>query len=223
MINGNVGVSHAGVVFCRYIFVRYPEGLLVEGKSYLKTITVVFVSFYSFMTILYHTPLIRREDFIHNTLKGLICVKEGWDLNDEEFRKVSSIKPKLIMSMSAFFFGFYIIWMFRFSRRHSKLFKIPKYRRHLYSMTSQAVIATCIAIGIISDQILNLIIELNYQSLGPDGAFTLWWSWKLLENILYFVIKNIWLLFIMIRYPEVCCYEGKYFPGQRKPRTMIPG
>ena len=211
-------------MFCRYIYIRYPEGLLVEGNFYLKIITIVFVGLWSVMNILYYLPLFRKEEFIPNTLKGLICAKAEWDISDEEFRKVVSIKPKLSIWMTAFIFAFYIIWMYQFSRRHSKRFSILKYRRHLYTLTSQTVIATSIVFGIIFDQILNVLIELNYEYLGPDGAFKVWWYWKMVENILFFVVKNLWLIYIiMIKHPEVCKYEEKQYPDQEKPRAIIPG
>ena len=223
MLNFSV-LSHTGLVFCRYIYIRYPEGLLVEGKSYLKIITIVFVSLWSVLNIVPYISLFRKEEFIPNTMKGLICAKAKWDNSDEEFRKVVSVKPKLYIWMTAFIFGFYIIWMFRFSRRHSKRFSISKYRRHLYSLTSQTVIATSICLGIIIEQVLNVLIELNYEYLGPDGAFIAWWALKMLENILFFVVKNIWLLYIIVvKHPEVCEYEGRQFPAQERPRTFIPG
>ena len=179
------------------------------------------------MHLSYHTPLIRKdiqdEDFVKKTLKGMICAKVDIDRSNQEWKEVFSIKPKLLLCLTCFFFGFYTIWMYRFSTRHCKKFAILKYRRHLYTLKSQTIITSSIAIGISFDQVLNLFIELNYQHLGPDGAFLVWWSWKLMESILFFVIKNIWLIYVVIKNPEVCILAGRYFPGQQGPRPMTPG
>ena len=46
------------------------------------------------------------------------------------------------------------------------------------------------------DQVLNLILELNYENIGPTKAFNVWWLFFLVEkfgkacNLVFFKIKQ---------------------------------
>ena len=215
------GFTHAGTIFCRYIFIRYPEGLLLDGTKILKIVVVITVILFSFLIFIVHSPTLREKDFLKHSMKLKLCSMSNLDLQDEEFHRRSSIQPKLLTCAIASIFGFYILWMFCFSHKHAKKFKITKYRRNLYTLRSQSFILLTFLVYDNADQILNAFLETFSQNLGPYYIFCIWWTSHLVEKIVYSFVKNSWLIYSANRnFPEFCGYFAKPFPGKEKPRSL---
>ena len=51
---GSRGIFHIGLIFCRYIYVRYATGLLEDGISLLHWATLIFISFFCVHIMLIH-------------------------------------------------------------------------------------------------------------------------------------------------------------------------
>lgn len=215
------GFTHAGTIFCRYIFIRYAQGLLVDGTKILKFVVVITVVLFSFLIFIVHSPTLREKDFLKHSMKLKLCSMENLDLQDEEFHRRSSVQPKLLTCAVATIFGFYILWMFCFSYKHVKHFKILPYRRNLYTLKSQSFILLTFLAYDNADQILNAFLETFSSSLGPYYIFCIWWTCHLVEKVVYSFVKNSWLIYSASNYyPEFSGYFAKSYPGKDGPRPF---
>ena len=216
------GLFHAANVFYRYIYIRYADALIIEERNVLNFVVILFFGLFSILTYSYNFLI--KDDIVNTSMKGHLCAMKSLNFTDHEQKIKLSLKPKMMICITVLLFGFYIFWMFNFTMNYSKKFKILKYQRNLLSMKSQSIIALSIVFGIIADQCSNLFIEINHEYLGPVLSFRIWWTHHLLQMIMYFVVKNVWI-FISAKkyYPEFSGYYGKPFPGTESPRISSPG
>ena len=87
-------------------------------------------------------------------------------------------------------------------------------------MKTQNKYAAVIIVNFIIDQTLMGIIQLNYETLGEQNVFKIWWIFHLWEIIEVHVIANVVIIKEIQQIEEYNGYVGKQFPGQEKPRTL---
>ena len=87
-------------------------------------------------------------------------------------------------------------------------------------MKTQNIYAAVILLNFIIDQTLMGIIQLNYETLGEQNVFKIWWIFHLWESIEVHVIANIVIIKQILQMEEYNGYVGKQFPGQEKPRPL---
>ena len=87
-------------------------------------------------------------------------------------------------------------------------------------MKTQNIYAAVILLNFIIDQTLMGIIQLNYETLGEQNVFKIWWIFHLWEIIEVHVIANIVIIKHILQMEEYNGYVGKQFPGQEKPRPL---
>ena len=87
-------------------------------------------------------------------------------------------------------------------------------------MKTQNIYAAVIIVNFIIDQTLIGIIQLNYETLGEQNVFKIWWIFHLWEIIEVHVIANIVIIKQLQQMEEYNGYIGRQFPGQEKPRTL---
>ena len=76
-------------------------------------------------------------------------------------------------------------------------------------------------INFIFDQIMNLFLQINYETLGEHNTFKIWWIFHLWEIIQVHVLANILIIYKIQQREEFNGFVAKLFPGQEKPRQMI--
>ena len=118
---------------------------------------------------------------------------------------------------------FYIVWMLYFSLRKAQGCKILNYRRNLLTMKQHSFMAFCLFFFLFTDQLFMKIIELLPKTTCSEDVFKIWWFFHLVEKIMLFPSKNIFILFSTRRFPEFYGYTGQRLPGQEGPRQILPG
>ena len=89
----------------------------------------------------------------------------------------------------------------------------------MYTLPENAVLGFGFMFYGVLEQITIKILEQLLISYEPKVLFTIWWSFHLLEHILVFIVKNIYVLYIAKQeFPEFHGHNGKPFPGQTQPK-----
>ena len=83
-----------GLIFTRYVYVRYADGLIIEGRRILNFIVICFVSFYAVIIIIF---LGRFSSYfsILDIHKGRVCTLLPLNFSDPETQRQHQ-KPKII-------------------------------------------------------------------------------------------------------------------------------
>ena len=92
-------LGNSGLIFTRYVYVRYAEGLLIEGNKILYYVVSCFVVLFALIFIIIwpvFDHLIRGDEFPLNHLKGQICTKLPLNLTDPDTKRKHQ-KPKMII------------------------------------------------------------------------------------------------------------------------------
>ena len=210
---------NTGIILVRYVYVKYADLLLVEGRNLLNFLIVMVVTMFTLCFIIFY-PLynnLNNEDYPLNYLKGKICTHTKFDLKVDLEK---AVKSKLIVTAMAGIFLFYVICMYLNALRLSKRFKITKFNRNLLTFKEHTIFVVIIWAYIVFEQlILNNIIEHNYETLGERNVFRIWWTWHLVEKIVFFFVKNVYI--IVNAGQNFSDYQGlvaKVYPGTEKPK-----
>ena len=68
----------------------------------------------------------------------------------------------------------------------TKSHKIPRYRQTLITLKEHSIILALFLVVLLVDETVFAFMELLYSSLGPSGAFRIWWTQTLFG---YFVLN----------------------------------
>ena len=94
-------------------------------------------------------------------------------------------------------------------------------RRNLYTLREHVTISFSLLLYVIVDQVNNKILELMSHNHGPDVLFSIWWGLHLLEKIVYFIVKNLYVIYSAHKnYPEFSGYIERKSSDQPKPRPI---
>ena len=115
---------------------------------------------------------------------------------------------------------FYIIWMFITSIKISKNHKILNYRRNLLTIRSHALMSISILSYISIEQMLNKVLEIFYEDLAVKNVFAVWWTWHLMEKIVWFFLKHIFIIWeVKTTFPAFDGHFGEVYPGSERLRS----
>ena len=220
------GVPNLGIMFCRFIYVRYGHGLVEDMGKLFHKIVALALSVFTLQALLMwpiHATL-SDNDYTHN-IKGRICNKLEI-LREEENFITFYVKPKMIVCFYAGISGFFYCYMTISAWKHSARYSIPRRRCNPINMIQHCIFSLLYSLLLIFDQlVINIGLQVFYSSLGPDIVFQIWWLW----HLLMFSIINILAPMIICYnahtyYPEFRGLEARRFPGQEKPRMerIIP-
>ena len=232
---------HGGLIFIRYVYIRYADELIIEGQKILNYIVLCFVFLFGLIFFIIWPVLDnlkRGNDFPLNHHKGRVCTMLPLNFSDPATRREHQ-KPKIMIctlgktlylyfAKNILFFGiaaiwiFYVVWMLLFSLRQVKKYKILSFRRNLLTMKEHTFISCCLLFYCGSDQMLMKIIESIHESTSVKDVFKLWWTTHLIEKILVFPFKNVLILVSARNFPEFHGYFGQIFPEQEKPKWPLP-
>ena len=181
-----------GMLFCRFVYVRYANGLIMNGKKLFHILVCCVTGAFLFQwldiqPLQYHFFL---KDYPMNLLKGYICTKTM--IHGDVHTNIDfSIKPKLIIISCSLLFLLANFYFTKSAHRRKRSHGIPKRRINLIDMKTQNMYAAVIIVNFIIDQTLIGIIQLNYETLGEQNVFKIWWIFHLWELIEVHVIANI--------------------------------
>lgn len=136
-----------------------------------------------------------------DSLKGMICAKTNITqmIHDDETKIELSNKPKLILIiLTSCVYGF-VIYYFIFALKQRlrvqniksiltvnifrKLYSIRTLQINLMDLKQHFVFCNLFIYRLFLDQGLNLFIQTYYKELGPENAFTIWWTFFYIEHV----------------------------------------
>ena len=100
--------------------------------------------------------------------------------------KTFSLQPKLISLALFLLILLGILYFYLTSNRMTKSHKIPRYRQTLITLKEHSIILALFLVVLLVDETVFAFMELRYSSLGPLGAFRIWWTQTLFG---YFVLN----------------------------------
>ena len=91
----------------------------------------------------------------------------------------------------------------------------------MLDMRGNTVYVVVLILNTISDQFLNIAIEMFYDTLGPQGAFQVWWGWHFFIFFNLHIVAPIMIIYNAYKnFPEFRGFEPKVFPGKEAPRCI---
>ena len=218
VLHGIGGVPNLGIMFCRFIYVRYSHGLVEDmGKLFHKIVVLALSVFTLQIQLMWPIQAAFSDyDYTENA-KGRICNKvDKWE--EENFIS-NSVKPKMIICFISGWYAFFIFYMTISARKHSAKYSIPRRRCNAINMTQHCILSLLYPFLIMIDQIINAVVQVFYSSLGPDLVFQIWWLYHLLMFSILNILAPLVIYYIAwTQYPEFSGLRARRFPGQEKPR-----
>ena len=214
------GVPNLGIMFCRFIYVRYAHGLVDDmGKLFHKVVALALPMFTLqplLMWPIYRT--LSEDDWTHR-IKGRICNKIDFPSEEETFISFY-VKPKMIVVFIAGWYAVFICYMTISAWKHSAKYSIPRRRCNPINMTQHCIFSLLYSLSLVFDQlVINIVLQVFYSSLGPDLVFQIWWLWHLTMFSYINILAPLVICYIAhTHYPEFSGLEARRFPGQEKPR-----
>ena len=84
------------------------------------------------------------------------------------------------------------------------------FRRNLYTLKENTLLAFSFVYYGFFEQISLKVLEGLSVSFEPDLLFTIWWISHLVDKLVFFILKNCYVLFSALHeYPEFFGYQGK--------------
>ena len=90
--------------------------------------------------------------------------------------KTFSLQPKLILLALFLLFLLGIVYFYLTSKKMTKSHNIPRLRQTLITLKEHSILLALFLVVLLVDQTVSGFIELRYSSLGPSGAFWVWWT-----------------------------------------------
>ena len=88
-------------------------------------------------------------------------------------------------------------------------------------MRGNTVFVVVLLLNTMSDQLLNIALEMFYDTFGVEGTFKVWWGWHLFIFINLHIIAPIMIICNAYKnFLEFRGFEPKVFPGQEAPRSI---
>jgi hypothetical protein len=126
-----LGIPNLGILFCRFIYVRYGHGLVADMGSLFHKVVLLGISAFTVHWLLVWPvkTVLSKEDYT-NIIKGKICNQIPF----QEFNSSSiqfHVKAKLV---SCFIVGLYwlsLVYIHHSSKKQTKSYGIPKRRLNI--------------------------------------------------------------------------------------------
>ena len=217
---------NTGMIFCRFIYVRYAKGLLSIGPKLFHVLLMYLLIGTYFLIFLSMFPIqnfFLLEDVELNNIQKRICTKTNitW-FKDVEQNKQFSLKPKLLIIAGSTIFFTWTCFFNTSAHRQTKRYTIPKTRRNLMTMKYQCKYLTILLLVLVSDQILFMVFQMFFEDIGVDNVFILWWIFHFLEIFCLHIVLNVLIHLNPIRnVEEFHGYDPNRYHGQEKPRQAI--
>ena len=100
--------------------------------------------------------------------------------------KTFSLQPKLILLALFLLFLLGIVYFYLTSKKMTKSHNIPRLRQTLITLKEHSILLALFLVVLLVDETVFAFMELLYSSLGPSGAFRIWWTQTLFG---YFVLN----------------------------------
>ena len=203
-----------GIIFCRFVYVRYAHGLLHDmGKLFHRILIVASFCFTLHWLLIWQLePIITDNKFLNHT-KEKICNKKI-PLSD------FAVKNKMINLGSVAIDIYFTFKLNYLAKKSATMYCIPKIRSNIINMKQNSSIIFVSLVIFMIDQMDSLVI--SYTEPSPDTAFEVWWIWQLLIFWANHIFCPLYLLFSAYNEcPEFRGLKACYYPGTEKPRRLL--
>ena len=210
-----------GVIFCRFIYVRYGHGLLIDGSRLLHRIVLLSMAFFSAYWILVWliAPVV-EEDYNTTFVKGKICRLLNLSYAEKDVREFS-IKPKLLVFSVSSLASSAIMYFMSAAKSKEVFYHISKRRRNIITMSEQVAWLQLMIAYPVGDQIVQLMLQVYYFDLGPVTTFRIWWLWHLIAFIVIQLFIPMGIVVVAYnKYPEFRGLRAGRYPGHESPRKQ---
>ena len=219
-----LGVPCHIVLFCRFVYTRYAHGIIADQTKLFSKLIVTAMSIFTLHMLLIwpiHYTLSIGTTY-SGTIKGRICTHSHIpEFFEETVNLQFSVKPKLTSLAWQSTFLFSSIYFYNSAKKQQNLYEIPGVRQNMIDMRGNTVFVVVILLNTMSDQLLNIPIEMFYDTLGAKGAFQVWWCWHLFIFFNIHIIGPIMIISDAYKnFLEFRGFEPKLFPGQEGPRHI---
>ena len=216
-----VGIPNLGIIFCRFIYVRYAHGLVADmGRLFHKIVLLAISVFTLHMLLIWPIQTMLSENDYTDMIKGKICNRKPFPQDRESFISFH-IKPKM---MVCFLTGFYCLTLFYIHtsvQKKKARYSIPRRRWTLMNFEQHALYLCLLGSCALFDQlIINIILQVFHSQFGVDVIFQIWWLWHLVMFLSINVLAPLPIICAAkLQYPEFNGLKARRFPGQEKPRV----
>ena len=214
-------VPNIGIIFCRFIFVRYAHGLLEDMGTLFRKIALLTIGIFTVHNLLvWPTQALFSKTNYGNMLKKKIC--ELSPLPDFTENIVYSIKPKLLTCFTIFLYLLCVLFFVLSSKNQKKRYSIPKARQNVLDLNQHFLYLCLIGFFLTAEQlVINVYVQAFHSQLGVKTVFRIWWIWQLVMFIMIHLIAPILIIVTATKeYPEFSDLKAHRYPGHEKPRKM---
>ena len=194
----------------RLVYVRHASGLLEAGFKLLHVlIFVVFGLWVLNRNLSWTYAQLLKGSNLHRMPKGIFCMAKNltevignvkMDQTKEVYVVTSLYRGKIPMFINTIIYNIVAIACLLLSlksrskeRITPKVFMEFNYLRHKYDIIKSYQNIMDIKLQFfytlllnqtnVIDQVMNIFLQIFYEKIGPNDAFSLWWSVFLFENI----------------------------------------
>ena len=217
-------ISEVGIYACRFVYVRFAQGLLTDKGRLFHRILMVSITTFSFQWIIIWQiqQLLSSDDKgFRNMIKGKICNKEpilkNWD---------QSLMPKIATVITLTLWALTLAFLQQNTKKHAAKYAIPKVRGNLITISQHSFFLFLSFFCLFGDQLVNILFEWFFNDIGGvDGVFNIWWFWNLFMFGISHIFGSAFVLYCACKEcPEFIGLRGKPYPGTEKPRrqSIVP-
>ena len=180
-----------GLLFCRYIYVRYAHGLVSHGKVlFHKIIVLVVLTFLCQQVIMFpmREYLFVQKFPFHNVIGSICCMKKLIFVKNDK-----KIRDKLIHITYITLFILLVQAFGKLVDRKRRKYAIRQTRKNIITFKMHLNKMYMFLGMLFSDQCVNLLLEIFYHRLGTVTVFEVWWVWqgfKFTQWTLWFPFMN---------------------------------
>ena len=219
-----LGIPCLAVMFCRFVFTRYAQGLITDEIKLFKKVVCVALVFFTlhWLSIFPAQHSFNGELSTEKNIMGRICSQTHIpEFLEDTVNVTVSVKPKILIITMLIIILVFNIYCYISARRQRALHNIPKHRVNLMNIQVNFLIPFQICIHGISHQLLNIPFEIFYSQLGVHNVFKIWWSYHLLMIVLIQILTPSLIIYSARReFQEFNGLKAATFPGQEKPRPL---
>ena len=212
------GYLNLGSIFCRFIYVRYAQGLIKDKGKLFHQLVLVMITFFSLHWVLiWPIRTVLSNESYRTLIKGKICQQIPIsELSQKDLRGKLATTAVLILGTLA------LMYMSNTSLKRKTGCSIPKVRRNVISFEQHAFYSRLYAFLLIFDQlVINTFCQSFSTVIGTHSVFVFWWVWNLIMFIFLFILTPIiWIFWALRDFPEFTNLRGRRYPGQELPRLQ---
>ena len=184
-----------GMMFLRFVYVRYPHGLLELGLNMFHEVVMLWVGAFLIIVITsFYAESYVNGDKLEKILMFKICM-----LGDSVQIDQSSGADELgSVVVGACIFTLFLLlsssYMFVSSKQKANIFSIPKRRRNLLTMSQQLLFILFFCLNAFSIQCYSFLNTESYNNVERNKVFLVWWAHQYTYSIINNLLLKLWII-----------------------------